>query len=123
MKLSDKVRFGFFTIATLLPITSYAEDTTTGCKGKNCLDAPGTLNIPHVSLASGATSIINTLILIAAVVATLFIIIGGIRYITSDGDSSKTNGAKQTITYAILGLIVAILARVIVGFVLTNSPQ
>jgi hypothetical protein len=48
------------------------------------------------------------------------IIFGGIRYVTSTGDSSRVKAAKDTVTYAVIGLIVALLAYAIVNFVLTN---
>lgn len=50
-------------------------------------------------------------------IAIIMIIIGGIRYATSQGDSQKVQTAKNTIFYAVIGLIVAILASVIVTFV------
>ena len=47
------------------------------------------------------------------------LIIGGIRYVISGGDSKKVTDAKNTIMYAIIGLIIAILAYAIVNFVIT----
>jgi len=49
-----------------------------------------------------------------ASLAILFIVIAGILYITSSGDSGRVDRAKQMLTYAIIGLIVALLAWVIV---------
>ena len=55
------------------------------------------------------------------------IIIGGIKYVTSNGDSSGVTSAKNTILYAVVGLVVAVMAYTIVNFVLTNvattAPQ
>jgi hypothetical protein len=48
------------------------------------------------------------------------IVIGGIRYTTSNGDSAGITSAKNTILYAVVGLIVALLAYAIVNFVLTS---
>jgi hypothetical protein len=48
------------------------------------------------------------------------IIVGGIRYTTSNGDSGRIKAAKDTITYAVVGLVVAILAYAIVNFVIKN---
>jgi FtsH-binding integral membrane protein len=95
----------------------------TGCTGSNCLDRPSTLNLPNITLDAGATNIVNTLITAAAVLAVIFLVLGGIRYITSNGDPGRTAQAKQTLTYAIIGLIIAIMARLIVGFVLQSAPQ
>ena len=62
-------------------------------------------------------NVINVLLYIIGILAVIAIIIGGIRYVTSNGDSSNTKAAKDTILYAVVGLIVAILAFSIVNFV------
>ena len=64
-----------------------------------------------------AKNIINTLLYVVGIVAVVMIIIGGIRYAASNGDSSSIQGAKNTILYAVIGLIVAIMAFAIVNFV------
>jgi uncharacterized membrane protein YjfL (UPF0719 family) len=48
------------------------------------------------------------------------IIVGGIKYVISNGDSSKVKSAKDTIMYSVVGLVVALLAYAIVKFVLTQ---
>lgn len=65
--------------------------------------------------------IINIFSIIVGVVAVIMIIYGGFRYITSGGDSSKVGDAKNTILYAIIGLILVALAQFIVKFVLEKS--
>ena len=67
------------------------------------------------------TSIVNIFSVIVGLIAVIMIIYGGFRYITSGGDSTKVNNAKNTILYAIIGLIVVALAQVIVRFVLNRS--
>jgi len=64
--------------------------------------------------------IINSLLFILGAVAVLVIIIGGIRYATSMGDAKRVESAKNTIMYAVIGLIVALLAYAIVNFVVTT---
>ena len=49
------------------------------------------------------------------------IIYGGFRYITSGGDSGKVTGAKNTIIYAVIGLVIVVLAQVIVKFILDKA--
>ena len=63
-------------------------------------------------------SIINILSLVVGVVAVVMIIIGGFKYITSGGDSGNVTGAKNTILYAVIGLVIVALAQIIVRFVL-----
>ncbi len=56
--------------------------------------------------------------MIVGVASTIMIIIGGLQYILASGDSSNINNAKNTILYAIIGLVVAIAAQAIVVFIL-----
>lgn len=67
-----------------------------------------------------AKIIVNTLLTLLGIIAVIMIIVGGIRYTTSAGDSSRIKSAKDTITYSIVGLIVAILAFAIVNFITTK---
>lgn len=64
--------------------------------------------------------ILNTFTYIIGAVAVLMIIIGGLRYVTSNGDPAQLTGAKNTILYAAVGLVIAAMANAIVNFVLTN---
>jgi cytochrome bd-type quinol oxidase subunit 2 len=66
------------------------------------------------------TTIVNVFSVIVGVVAVIMIIVGGFRYITSGGDSNNISGAKNTIIYAIIGLIIVALAQFIVQFVLNK---
>lgn len=71
------------------------------------------------SLLAKAVNIISAIV---GVVAVIMIIVGGFKYITSGGDSNNVSGAKNTIIYAIIGLVIVALAQVIVHFVLNNVP-
>ena len=64
--------------------------------------------------------VINTILLVLGIIAVIMIVVGGIRYVTSNGDSSQISSAKDTILYAVIGLIVAIMAYAIVGFVISR---
>lgn len=64
--------------------------------------------------------IINTLLFITGMVAVIMIVIGGLRYVTSNGDQNAVSSAKNTVLYSIIGLVVAIMAYAIVNFVITN---
>ncbi len=65
--------------------------------------------------------IINIFTIVVGAVSVIMIIIGGFRYIISGGDSSGVSGAKNTILYAIVGLVIVLFAQVIIRFVLTNA--
>lgn len=64
------------------------------------------------------TNVINFLLMAIAVVSVIMLIIGGFKYVTSNGDSNSVTAAKNTIMYAIIGLVIAIFAYAIVAFVL-----
>ena len=65
-------------------------------------------------------NIVNILLYALGAVAVVMIVIGGIKYTTSNGDSSAISSAKNTILYAVIGLVVALLSYAIVNFVITN---
>lgn len=67
------------------------------------------------------SNVINIFSLVVGVVAIIMIIIGGFRYITSGGDSGNVTGAKNTILYAIIGLVIVALAQFIVRFVIGKA--
>ena len=69
------------------------------------------------------TTVINLFSLVVGVVAVIMIIIGGLKYITSGGDSGNITGAKNTILYAVIGLVVVALAQFIVKFVLGKATK
>lgn len=65
-------------------------------------------------------TIVNILLFIIGAVSVIMIIYGGIRYVTSSGASEAVTSAKNTILYAVVGLIISILAYAIVNFVVGN---
>ena len=69
--------------------------------------------------------VVNLLLWAIGIVSVIMIIIGGIRYATSNGDSTQVTAAKNTIMYAVIGLVIAIFAYAIVYFVfdqITAAP-
>lgn len=65
-------------------------------------------------------NITNLLFIVIGAVAVIMIIVGGLKYITANGDQSQITGAKNTILYSVIGLILAVAAGGIVNFVLDN---
>jgi amino acid transporter len=61
---------------------------------------------------------INAIIFLMGFVAVGMVVFGGVRYAISQGDPAKVKNAKDTIMYAVVGLIVTILAYAIVNFIL-----
>lgn len=96
--------------------TAYA-DNLKPCEGRSgsetCQTNIGTFTGPGGVL----TNVISSLLFIAGTIAVIMIIVGGIRYITSDGDAAKASQAKNTIIYAIIGLVITVMSYGIVAFV------
>lgn len=65
-------------------------------------------------------TITNVLLFILGAISVIMIIIGGLRYVISGGNATAVTAAKNTILYAIVGVIVALLAYAVVNFVLTS---
>lgn len=92
----------------------YAQPASEIIKG---VDAAGD---DGVTIETRIQTIVNILLFVLGAIAVIMIIIGGIRYTTSNGDSSAITSAKNTILYAVVGLVVAILAFAIVNFVINS---
>ena len=78
----------------------------------------------QVNSLDGETGVIRTginiLLYIIGVISVIMIIIGGLRYATSGGNASTVTSAKNTILYAVIGLVIAIFAYAIINFVMNN---
>ncbi len=72
------------------------------------------------SLGSLIKTVINILLFLLGAIAVVMIVIGGIKYSTSNGDSGNIKSAKDTILYSVIGLVVALLAYAIVNFVIDS---
>jgi hypothetical protein len=90
-------------------------NTATGASG-SCTDSSN-----NDSLTSVITKIIQVFSIVVGAVSVIMIIYGGFKYITSGGNDGNVSGAKNTIMYAVIGLVVVALAQVIVRYVLTKA--
>lgn len=94
-----------------------SDDDLTVTSGSECAQGKGTKS----NLVSGNDSLLktvtNVLLFLIGAVSVIMIIVGAIRYVLSNGDSSQITGAKNTILYAVIGLVVALLAFAIVSFI------
>lgn len=64
------------------------------------------------------TTIVNTMLFIAGVLSVVMLIVGGLRYTISGGNAATVSAAKNTILYAIVGLVIALLAYAAVNWIL-----
>ena len=112
---------------SLLPApATYADAKSDACEG---LTGGATQNGACVPPAGSASvnSILHTVIdifgRIIGIAAVLMVMYSGFQYVTAGGDSGKVSSAKNTLIYAIVGLIVAAFAEVIVQFVVKRTTS
>ena len=72
------------------------------------------------NLMKTLNTIISVVVGVLSLLAVAMIVYGGFMYTTSAGDASKIKKAKDTITYGVIGLVIALLAFAIVNFVLKS---
>lgn len=129
MKTLTKNAFGsLFVAVTLALVTLFspiAPAASAACddgldvqSGIDCAQGEGTPTTLFGGDGSIFTTVVNVLLFIIGAISVIMLIIGGIRYTISAGDSGNVTAAKNTIMYAIIGLIVAFLAFAIVNWVL-----
>lgn len=105
-----------FVAPALQPVDTYALSAREGADNAKSDEQPTSVE------GEGGVfkTITNVLLFIIGAISVIMLIIGGIRYVVSGGDSSAVTAAKNTILYAIVGIIVALLAYALVNFVLTS---
>lgn len=109
----------FAGMAALSPVAVFAADPRDEvCKGIDAASGNGCYT--DISLTAVIRNLINVFSVIVGIVAVVMIVVAGFKYITSGGDSGNMTSAKNTLVYAIIGLVVAALAQVIVRFVLQS---
>lgn len=110
--LLPALAFAFVVVAA--PVSLAASVTLTGGA-----DAAQGSETPSSLTGSGGVfqTVSNVLLFIIGAVAVIMLIIGGLKYTTSGGDQNAVQSAKNTILYAIVGIVVAILAYAAVQFV------
>lgn len=74
-------------------------------------------NVSNRNFLDVLSDIINWILGLVGVIAVLMLVWGGFNYLTSAGNPEATKKAKQTITYAIIGIIIIALAYTLVNFV------
>lgn len=122
----------------LLPANTYASDTIqknlcsgvgaaagsiTAAGGAGSGSCSGTSTTITAGIGKIAKIAVNILSIIVGVVAVIMIIYGGFRYVTSGGESGSVSSAKNTLIYAIVGLVIVALAQFIVRWVLGTSSS
>lgn len=109
--ISLAVMMGVF---ALVPAPAYADVAGEIQSGVDSIGG----NKEKATLGGRLKDVVNILLYVLGAIAVIMIVIGGIRYTTSNGESSQISSAKNTILYAVIGLIIAVMAYSIVNFVL-----
>lgn len=133
IKMSNKILlylvFIFSFMAFLPAVTADAADLFKGSKDEACVavDASAGGKCSQEKLDKGSTDlserinkVVDVVSVLVGIIAVIMIIIAGLRYVTSNGDSGSVGSAKNTLLYAVVGLIVVAFAQTIVKFVLNR---
>ncbi len=114
-------------IIAAAPVVYADEVLTPGCEGVSdsalCKDNSKAQTPDDNSLFGPQgilTKVASLISILVGVAAVIFIIVGGFQYVIASGDPTNIQNAKNTVLYAIIGLIVALLARAIIAFVLVR---
>lgn len=93
----------------MVKLTVFAAECTGSLAGAACL--------PHPDTSKTLATVLGIVFAVTASIALLMIVIAGFRYIVAHGDPNATAQAKNTILYAVIGLLVSMAAFSIVTFV------
>ncbi|HUY53110.1 MAG TPA: hypothetical protein VMV24_00850 [Candidatus Dormibacteraeota bacterium] len=128
------ILIGFVLIASMgIPLAVPAIANASSITSNLCGGANGTLGSTSSCASKNGTAttsvnktislVLNLFSAVVGIIVVIMIIIGGVKYITSGGSSEKTSSAKDTILFAIVGLIVVALAQIIVRFVIHKATK
>ena len=124
-KLKSSIKLHCFLASTLLLVCSISNACPTFAAPKICdtgapsevKTASGCGSGSNNELSDSIVAILNGVIGFISIVAVAVIVVGGINYMTSAGDTEKVKRARNTILYAGIGLVICALAFAIVNFV------
>ncbi len=125
MKITDKLKMTIMGLAAVTTLGASAlvapiAHAETPAQKYTGTDAQTAATGDSRDLMSILQLIINVALGVIGFVAVVMIIVGGVQYTTSSGDTAKVTKAKNTILYGVVGLVIALLAFAIVNFILTN---
>ena len=66
-------------------------------------------------------TVTNILSMLVGAISSIMVIVGGFKYVTSNGDANQTKSAKDTVTYALIGLLLVGFAQTLVRFVWSKT--
>lgn len=104
---------------------AFADAKSAVCEGAGLISGASGCTPPAGSPSVDSTlqKGMNLFTAIVGIIAVVMIIVGGLKYITSQGDSTQMNNAKNTLIFAAVGLVIVVLAQIIVRFVLQRFTK
>ena len=99
----------------LNPLCDRAGGSSSVCRENNATRNESSNNNRLLGVAGTVLEIFSYVL---GVTAVIVLIIGSVKFVTSAGDSAKVSSARNTVIYALVGVVVALLAQAIVLFVL-----
>lgn len=108
-----------------LPTVAYAQNKDDVCQGVGIASGgSGTCDAAQGNKVNDAVKTgVRIFQIVVGLIALFMIIMGGLRFVTSNGDSGKVASARNTILYAAIGLAIVGLAEVIIQFVINRLPS
>jgi hypothetical protein len=104
------------------PTQIVADSQADACSGLNQVSGTG-CGSGQAALSKVVNGVVTIISYVAGLIAIIMIIISGIRFTTSGGDSAKVSAAKTSLIYALIGIAVAVLAQVLVHFVINEATK
>lgn len=113
IRFSLAILLGAFILAPL-PAFAFDLSMSEGASSARGIDQASTL----FGTTGIFTTITNVMLFAVGAISVIMVVIGGLRYVISGGNSTSITTAKNTILYAIIGLVIAILAYAMINFVI-----
>ena len=118
--LAKLMEAGVFWLGLFSPVRAQFDNIQEGADSAKTDDQPSELFGGDESIFRKIT---NTIIFLVGAIAVIMLIVGGIRYVVSAGSDEAVKGAKNTILYAIVGIVVALLAYAAVNFIIGQIAE
>lgn len=119
--LLSTTTFGLVSASLLNSARSFAASTFTLSMSDGASSARG---IGQAATLFGATGVFTTvsdvMLFVVGAISVIMVVIGGLRYVISGGNTSSVTAAKNTILYAVVGLVVSMFAYAIINFVISS---
>ncbi len=109
---------GFLTTPTFAASSATSVDCPADLPNRDLICGSTTSGQNEQSLMSTVGNVLNVIYGMIGIVAVVMIVVGGFKYMTSQGDPGKIQSAKNTIMYSVIGLVITLSAFAITNFIL-----